>query len=79
MGARCVPTVDVRDMVCAQALALIARAMRQRQVGEALDIVYNTGDVKRDAVAWAVEQGHRVIEKAGSTLRIERRREWRMS
>jgi TusA-related sulfurtransferase len=63
-------------MVCAQALALIARVMKRCQAGEAVDILYNTEDVRRDAAAWATEQGHRVIEETGSTLRIERRRAW---
>ncbi|MBI3324705.1 MAG: sulfurtransferase TusA family protein [Candidatus Omnitrophica bacterium] len=54
------PTVDVRDMSCAQALAQAARALKPLVVGQALDIVCNAPDVKDDLSIWARELGHAV-------------------
>ena len=72
MGAPCSTTVDVRDMLCAQALAVVAQALGQLKVGEALQIIYNAKDVKGDLIVWAHEQGHGVHETGTAALRIER-------
>ena len=49
-------TVDVRDMLCAQALARVAQAMARAAQGEALRILYNADDVRRDLLTWAQER-----------------------
>lgn len=64
--------VDVRDMLCAQALALVAQAMDRVPEGHALTIFYNTEDVRRDLLAWAREKGHAAWE-AGPVIHIEPR------
>ena len=46
-------TVDVREMLCAQALAQAEAAMRRLRAGEILEILYNADDVKKDLLAWA--------------------------
>ena len=46
--------VDVRDMLCAQALAVVAEAMARLQAGEdGLDVIMSTDDVRWDMEAWA--------------------------
>ncbi len=55
-------TADVRDMLCAQALAHVDRAMRRLAPGAALDVVGNGLDVKADLLAWASGLGHEVAE-----------------
>ena len=67
-------TVDVRDMVCAQALALVARAMRRLRVGVRLRVLYNAEDVKRDVLVWAKDGGHLAADEAPSVLQIARGR-----
>jgi TusA-related sulfurtransferase len=57
-------TVDVRDMLCAQALAVVAQAAGRLPAGEALEIMYNAEDVKQDLIAWAQQRG-RAIQDAG--------------
>ena len=81
MSEPCAATVDVRDMVCAQALALVGAAVRRLHVGQAVDVVYNAADVRRDLLAWAAERGHGVVEAAagwsegaGASLRLTRGR-----
>lgn len=65
--------VDVRDMLCAQALAVIARAVEPLDAGASLDILYNAEDVKRDLVAWARERGYHVQESTPTRVRMSRR------
>ncbi|MBI4342625.1 MAG: hypothetical protein HY599_04605 [Candidatus Omnitrophica bacterium] len=48
--------VDVRDMLCAQALARVAQAIARGERGSVLRVRYNTDDVRRDLLAWAQEQ-----------------------
>ena len=64
--------VDVRDMTCAQALAIVAKAVAQLANGQALDVRYNADDVKRDVLAWARDAGHRIQERSPSTLSLQR-------
>ena len=53
-------TVDVRDMLCAQALSVVAQAAERLQLGEAFQILYDTDDVKRDLLAWAKDRGYAI-------------------
>ena len=62
--------VDVRDMLCAQALALVAQAVAKLHSGEALTVRYNTEDVRRDLLVWAREQGCGVRPVSNTMLRI---------
>ena len=64
--------VDVRDMLCAQALALVARSAKQLSAGRALVIRYNAADVKRDLLVWARDRGHRIEAAGAETLRLTR-------
>ena len=66
-------TVDVRDMVCAQALALVARAAARVPRGEALLVRYNAEDVKQDVIVWSKEQDYFMVEMGARILSIERR------
>ncbi|MBI3997316.1 MAG: hypothetical protein HY352_06630 [Candidatus Omnitrophica bacterium] len=68
-------TVDARDMLCAQALAVVAQAVNALQPSQALDVMYNTMDVAADLRVWAASQGHSVHERAHRTLRILPHRE----
>ena len=68
-------TVDVQDMLCAQALAVVAQALARVAVGEWIDVAWNGDDVRRDLVAWAADRGHRYAEVPNArTLRIRRDR-----
>ena len=64
--------VDVRDMLCAQALAKVAQALARRAPGETLDVRYNTPDVKQDLAVWAAGGGHPAAEHGADILRITR-------
>ena len=64
MGELPPAAVDVRDMLCAQALAVVARAVERAQGGP-VDVAYNTDDVRRDLTVWARERGLAVDEAAG--------------
>ena len=66
-------TVDVRDMLCAQALALVAQAAERLHVGETLGILYNAEDVKQDVIVWSKQQGYFMVEMGAGILSIERR------
>ena len=66
-------TVDVRDMLCAQALALVAQAVARARIGEPLRVLYSAEDVKRDLVIWANERRHYVEEVGRTALRLTRR------
>ena len=64
-------TVDVRDMLCAQALAQVSQALGRLDVGTWLTVASNAEDVRRDLVVWAREQGHKVWARP-PMLRIRR-------
>lgn len=53
-------TVDVRDMVCAQALAVVAKALARLPSGATATLLYDTDDVRRDLLAWAAGRGYTV-------------------
>lgn len=67
-----VPVVDVRDMLCAQALAQIAQALDVVAPGQAITILYNAEDIKQDAIIWARERGHEAGPAAANRLTIRR-------
>ena len=65
-------TIDVRDMVCAQALAVVAQAVERLPVDGAATILYNTADVQRDLIVWARDRGLSVNESTAGTLHVQR-------
>jgi TusA-related sulfurtransferase len=73
MGAPPTVKVDVRDMLCAQALVVAARAMERLNVGEALEILYNTEDVRQDLLVWANDRDHIAHDDGTTALRVTRR------
>ena len=66
-------SIDVRDMLCAQALAIVAQAMTRLAHGAQVELRYNTEDVKRDLLAWANDRGYGVDAAGTDVLRIEKR------
>ena len=64
--------LDVRDMLCAQALAAVAQAMERLDRGEACELLYNADDVKHDLLVWAQGLGHLVQDTGAGLLRLER-------
>ena len=72
MGALSTVTVDVRDMLCAQALAVVARAVDRLAAGESVTVVFSAEDVQRDLALWARERGHRLDAALPGTLRLTR-------
>ena len=72
MGEPSVVTVDARDMLCAQALAVVAQAVERLAPGGVLQVAYNTDDVQRDLVIWVRERGHRLVAMDAATLRMQR-------
>jgi len=69
-----VARVDVRDMLCAQALAQIARAVVAIQVGQRVRVRFNAEDVERDIVSWVTARGHIMKGEGAEALWIERQR-----
>ena len=66
-------TVDVREMLCAQALALVAQTLARLDQNAILEVITNTEDVRRDLVIWAQKQGHHLDEMGSGRVRITRR------
>lgn len=64
--------VDVRDMLCAQALAVAAQAVTRLNVGGSLDILLNAEDVRHDLLVWARERALVVHESAPGVLKLQR-------
>lgn len=73
MGAS-ITEVDVRDMLCAQALAVVAQAMKPLKAGDCVDVQMSTEDVRSDLLAWAQAAGFRVQPVESLRLRIGRGR-----
>ena len=65
-------TADVREMTCAQALAVVAKAAGQLTGTGTLEVRYNTDDVKQDLLAWARERGYRVQDTSPGLLMLHR-------
>ena len=61
--------IDVRDMLCAQALAVVAQAMGRLRAGETRMVLQNTDDVRHDLLVWAREHGYSTHEETG-TIRM---------
>ena len=55
-------TIDVRDMLCAQALAQVSSVMRRVEAGALVEVICNTVDVRDDLLTWAKTQGHAIVE-----------------
>ena len=72
MNRHVASTVDAREMLCAQALALVAQALARAPVGAAVCVLYNTPDVQSDLLAWAAQRGYPTGTEQLSTLWIER-------
>lgn len=66
-------TVDVRDMVCAQALAVVAKALARLPSGAPATLLYGTDDVRRDLLAWVAGRGYAAAEIPGA-LQVTKRR-----
>ena len=64
--------VDVRDMLCAQALAVVARAVESLNGEQRLEVLYNAEDVKRDLLVWAQDRGHRIEDAKHGRLHLGR-------
>ena len=74
MGA---PRVDVRDMLCAQALAVVSQVLGDLQEGQTLEVLFSADDVQHDLCVWASEAGHTVEESKGAALRVRKGPTWR--
>ncbi len=61
---------NVRDMTCAQALAVVAKAAEKLTPGEALDVQFNTEDVRSDLIVWALNKQLGVQDAAKEVLRL---------
>ena len=61
---------DVRDMLCAQALAQVARAAADAPRGATVRIAYNAEDVRRDLIAWARDRRYRIDPDTEGALRL---------
>lgn len=64
--------VDVSDMLCAQALALVAKAIARVTMGESIKVRLNSEDVRQDLQVWASEKGCLIREISSEELIIKR-------
>ncbi|MBI4598027.1 MAG: hypothetical protein HY737_06480 [Candidatus Omnitrophica bacterium] len=64
-------TVDVRDMLCAQALAVVARAAQPLHAGHTLKILANAEDVRHDLIVWAGARGY-LVARDGHVLSLRK-------
>ncbi len=65
--------VDVRDMLCAQALAVVSGAVKRSVSGQSVDVCLNSADVRQDLLAWAQSLGHETESLERFVLRIRRK------
>ena len=65
-------TVDVREMLCAQALAVVARQIGQLRPDDVAAVYYAADDVKHDLIAWANDRGYQIALVAPGTLHVQR-------
>ena len=64
-------------MLCAQALAVVARAAGMLREGERLEVLLNAEDVRHDLRAWAQERGDALeatVGEDGTLMQLTRRR-----
>ena len=73
MGESAQLPIDVRDMLCAQALAVVAQAIIRLKVGESRDILFDADDVRHDLLVWAGERGYGIQEPTRGFMRLQRR------
>ena len=66
-------TVDARDMLCAQALAVVAQVLAPLPSGAWILVRYSTDDVRRDLAAWAAERGYGMREATDASVQLEKR------
>lgn len=59
-------------MLCAQALAVVARAVERLAAGASAAVLFNAEDVQRDLILWARERRHRVDIASPTMLRLTR-------
>ena len=64
--------IDVREMTCAQALAVVAKAAEKLAQGEALDVRFSTEDVRSDLITWALNKGLGAQDAAKELLRLSK-------
>lgn len=64
-------TVDVREMLCAQALAVVAQRLGSLQAGQTAAVRYSTDDVQRDLLTWARDRGYSADVAAPGTLQMQ--------
>ena len=63
-------SLNVREMTCAQALAVVAKAAEKLPPGEALDVQFSTEDVRSDLIAWALTKSVGVQDAGKELLRL---------
>ena len=61
MPSKTTLALDVKDLLCAQALMVVMKAVKEIDAGGTLEITFNSEDVKRDLVTWATELGHAIV------------------
>lgn len=66
--------VDVRDMLCAQALARVAEAIERCHEGASVEVLHNAEDVRQDLLVWAKDRGLRITEERAGMLRLTQER-----
>ena len=66
--------VNVHDMSCAQALALVAKAADALRPSESLEVQFSTEDVRSDLIIWALSKGFVVQDAAKELLRLTKGR-----
>ncbi len=59
-------------MMCAQALARVARAVQHLAAGQALTVEFNSDDVARDLAAWIRDRRYPMIEQRTTSLTFHR-------
>ena len=64
-------TVDVREMLCAQALAVVAQQIGRLRPEDVAAVYYAADDVQHDLLAWANDRGYQVALIAPGTLHIQ--------
>ncbi|GEM_PF-5027447 len=67
-------SIDVRDMLCAQALAVVSDALARVAVGASMEVRFNSADVQRDLEIWARDRGHAARLQDSDRLMIQRGR-----
>lgn len=63
--------VDVRDMLCAQALAQVGTAAQRAAQGAAITVVYNSADVARDLLVWIRDRGYRLARQDDTSVTFQ--------